>query len=122
MSNNVRNPDSPLPCHQDIEAAPPLEALKRIGVRMLDRVRIAALPDSDLRTSVQNISRLNGAIVFSDRLPRDELRDIEIFSSRLIEALETIREQSTSKLHPQRRGESADARIRHPRRHHLGKA
>jgi CBS domain-containing protein len=47
---------------REIEAAPSIDALRGLGVRMLDLVRIASRPSTDIKTLVPEISRLNDAI------------------------------------------------------------
>jgi CBS domain-containing protein len=47
---------------REIEAAPSIDALRGLGVRMLDLVRIASRPGTDIKTLVPKISRLNDAI------------------------------------------------------------
>lgn len=47
---------------REIEAASSIESLRTLGLRVLDLVRIASRPGTDLKTLVPQISRLNDAI------------------------------------------------------------
>jgi CBS domain-containing protein len=47
---------------REIEAAPSIDALRALGVRMLDLVRIASRPGADIKNMLPKISRLNDAI------------------------------------------------------------
>ena len=47
---------------REIEAAPTIDALRALGVRMLDVVKIASRPGADIKNMAPKIARLNDAI------------------------------------------------------------